>query len=107
MCLQAPFPWIWVLIFFTVFFLFFNTGPTNTVLANVTHPSMRAAAFALNILVIHALGDVLSPVVIGLLSDWFRNIGAAFVVVSLMFPVAGALWLAGARHLQRDMEALR
>ena len=105
--LVAPFPWIWVLIFFTVFFLFFNTGPTNTVLANVTHPSMRAAAFALNILVIHALGDVLSPVVIGLLSDWFRSIDAAFVVVSLMFPVAGTLWLAGARHLQHDMEALR
>jgi MFS family permease len=105
--LQAPFPWIWVSIFFTVFFLFFNTGPTNTILANVTHPSMRAAGFALNILVIHALGDVLSPVAIGLLSDWFRNIGTAFVVISLMFPLAGALWLAGARHLQRDMEALR
>jgi MFS transporter, Spinster family, sphingosine-1-phosphate transporter len=104
--LQAPFPWIWVLIFFTVFCLFFNTGPTNTVLANVTHPSMRAAGFALNILVIHALGDVLSPVVIGLLSDWFHDLGAAFIVVSLMFPVAGALWLAGARHLQRDMGAL-
>jgi MFS family permease len=104
--LQAPFPWIWVLIFFTVFFLFFNTGPTNTVLANVTHPSMRPAGFALNILVIHALGDVLSPVVIGLLGDWFQDIGEAFVVVSLMFPVAGALWLAGARHLERDMAAL-
>jgi MFS family permease len=105
--LQAPFPWTWVLIFFTVFCLFFNTGPTNTVLANVTHPSMRAAGFALNILVIHALGDVISPVVIGLLSDWFQDIGAAFVVVSLMFLVAGGLWLAGARHLQRDTEAQR
>jgi len=29
--LQAPFPWIWVLIFLTVFCLFFNTGPTNTI----------------------------------------------------------------------------
>jgi MFS family permease len=104
--LHAPFPWIWILIFFTVFCLFFNTGPTNTVLANVTHPSMRAAAFGLNILVIHALGDVISPVIIGLLSDWFQDIGQAFVVVGVMFLVAGALWLAGARHLQRDMEAL-
>jgi MFS family permease len=104
--LQTPFPWIWVLIFLTVFLLFFNTGPTNTVLANVTHPSLRAAAFALNILVIHALGDVLSPVVIGLLGDWFQDIGEAFAVVSVMFPLAGVLWLAGARHLQRDMAAL-
>jgi len=37
-----------------------NTGPTNTILANVSHPSIRASAFALNILVIHALGDVIS-----------------------------------------------
>ena len=103
--LHAPFPWIWILLFLTVFCLFFNTGPTNTVLANVTHPSMRAAAFALNILVIHALGDVISPVVIGLLSDWFQDIGRAFMVVSLMFLAAGALWLLGARHLRRDMEA--
>jgi MFS transporter, Spinster family, sphingosine-1-phosphate transporter len=105
--LHAPFPWIWVLIFLTVFCLFFNTGPTNTVLANVTHPSMRAAGFALNILVIHALGDVISPVVIGLLSDWLQDIGKAFLAVGVMFLVAGALWLFGARHLQRDMEALR
>src|SRR5262249_26271848 len=54
--LATPFPWIWVVIFLTVFCLFFNTGPTNTILANVTHPSTRAAAFALNILVIHAFG---------------------------------------------------
>jgi len=104
--LQAPFPWIWVLIFLTVFCLFFNTGPTNTVLANVTRPSMRAAAFALNILVIHALGDVISPVVIGFLSDWFHNLGKAFVVVALMFLIAGGLWLAGARHLQGDTDAI-
>ena len=103
--LHAPFPWIWVLLFLTVFCLFFNTGPTNTVLANVTHPSMRAAGFALNILVTHALGDVISPVVIGLLSDWFQDIGRAFMVVSMMFLAAGALWLLGARHLRRDMEA--
>jgi hypothetical protein len=27
------------------------------------------------------------------------------MVVSLMFLAAGALWLLGARHLRRDMEA--
>jgi hypothetical protein len=27
-----------------LFSLFFNTGPTNTILVNVMHPSMRAAA---------------------------------------------------------------
>jgi MFS family permease len=102
--LETPFPWIWVLIFLTVFCLFFSTGPTNTILANVTHPSMRAAAFALNILVIHAFGDVISPVIIGLLSDWFHDMNKAFVAVGLMFLVAGVLWLLGARFLQRDTD---
>jgi MFS family permease len=105
--LHAPFPWIWVFIFLTCFCLFFNTGPTNTVLANVTHPSMRAAGFALNILVIHAFGDVVSPVIIGLLSDWLHDMGRAFIVVSLMFLAAGAFWLFGARHLERDMRLRR
>src|SRR5207237_1737958 len=65
--LHTPFPWAWVLIFLAVFCLFFNTGPTNTILANVSHPSLRASAFALNIFVIHALGDAISPPVMGLI----------------------------------------
>ena len=105
--LHAPFPWLWILLFLTIFCLFFNTGPTNTILANVTHPSMRAAGFALNILVTHALGDVISPVVIGLLSDWLGDLGSAFLVVSAMFLAAGAFWLLGVRHLRRDMDAQR
>jgi MFS family permease len=101
--LRAPFPWlIWVLIFLTCFCLFFNTGPTNTILANVTHPSMRAVAFALNIFVIHAFGDVISPVIVGLLNDWFGDMNKSFMAVGLVFLVAGFCWLLGARHLQRD-----
>ena len=56
-------------IFFAEFFLFLNTGPLNTVIVNVTHPGIRARAFALNIFVIHALGDAVSPTVLGWLSD--------------------------------------
>lgn len=99
--LAAPFPLIWIWLFATCFCLFFNTGPTNTILANVSHPSIRAAGFALNIFVIHAFGDVLSPVVIGVLSDRY-SMHLAFVVVGVMFVVAGVLWLFGARHLERD-----
>jgi MFS family permease len=99
--LKAPFPWAWILIFFACFSLFFSTGPTNTILANVTHPAMRATGFALNIFVIHALGDVLSPVIIGILSDRY-SMNVAFLVVGLMFLVSGVLWLCGARHLGRD-----
>lgn len=101
--LRAPFPTIWVLIFVTCFCLFFNTGPTNTILANVTHPSLRSAGFALNIFVIHALGDVISPVIIGILSDR-HGMDYAFGLVAVMFVVAGVLWLLGIRFLKRDTE---
>ena len=99
--LHAPFPAIWVWLFVAVFCLFFNTGPTNTIIANVTHPSIRAAGFALNIFVIHALGDVLSPVVIGILSDRY-SMNTAFTVAGLMFIVAGIFWVSGMRFLARD-----
>jgi MFS family permease len=103
--LRAPFPWaIWVLIFLACFCLFFNTGPTNTILANVTHPSMREAAFAFNIFIMHAFGDVISPVIIGVLNDRYRDMNRSFFMVGLMFLVAGIFWLIGARYLRRDTE---
>jgi MFS family permease len=104
--LHAPFPWaIWILIFLACFCLFFNTGPTNTILANVTRPSMRAIAFAVNIFVIHALGDVISPVIIGLLNDRYGDMNKSFFVVGLMFLASGIFWIAGIRYLQRDTAA--
>jgi hypothetical protein len=99
--LYAPFPLAWVLIFLAVFCLFFNTGPTNTILANVTHPAMRATAYAINIFVIHAFGDVVSPLIVGLISDKY-NMNLAFMLVGMMFVVSAACWLAGARFLARD-----
>jgi len=103
--LYVPFPAAWVCIFFAIFFLFFNTGPSNTALANVTPPSMRATAFALNILVIHLLGDALSPSLIG----WIKDHGSwklSFFTVSTAMLVAGVIWLCGMKALIRDTAAV-
>jgi MFS family permease len=99
--LWTPFPAAWVFIFLAVFFLFFNTGPTNTILANVTHPAVRSTAFALNIFVIHAFGDAVSPPIIGAIADW-TNMNTAFGVVSAVVLVGGVLWLWGVPYLERD-----
>ena len=101
--LYTPFPIAWIFIFLACFCLFFNTGPTNTILANVTHPAMRAQAFAVNILLIHALGDVISPVIIGIVSDKY-NMNTAFFLVGVMFVVSGIFWALGVRHLARDTQ---
>lgn len=99
--LFVPFPYAWGMIFLAVFCLFFNTGPSNTVLANVTPSAIRATAYAANILVIHALGDAISPPIIGQIAQW-SSYRTAFILVSILILVGGLLWLLGARHLEAD-----
>jgi hypothetical protein len=99
--LVTPFPLAWVPIFLAEFFVFFNTGPSNTILANVTHPAMRATGFALNILVIHIFGDAASPFLIGAIADR-SSLEVGFVVVSAFMLLGGILWLFGSPYLERD-----
>ena len=99
--LYAPFPLAWVFMFIAVFWLFFNTGPANTILANVTRSDIRARAFAINILMIHALGDAISPPIIGTIRD-SASLHTAFLTVSFLIPVSGLLWVLGAKHLDAD-----
>lgn len=103
--LYAPFPWAWGLCFLAIFFLFFNIGPANTAISNVTAPQVRASAFAINIFVIHALGDAISPPLIGAIADRW-NLNAGFFVVSLMMLAAGIFWLIGTRYLPADEKRL-
>jgi MFS transporter, Spinster family, sphingosine-1-phosphate transporter len=101
--LVTPFPLCWVVIFAAVFCLFFNTGPSNTALANTTPPAVRATAFAVNILILHALGDAISPLVIGWVARHW-GLKSGFAVVSMMMLAGGLLWLWGARYLADDTQ---
>lgn len=103
--LRTPFPVAWIFVFLAIFFLFFNTGPANAALANVSPPATRATAFALNILLIHALGDAISPPLIGAIAGR-SSLDAAFLVVSAMMVLASAFWFIGARWLAADTEAV-
>ena len=99
----SPFPFAWLPLTLAIFCLFFNTGPTNTILANVTHPSIRASAFAVNIFIIHILGDVISPPILGGVIGEDRY-PAAFIVVAVVVGIGGIFWLMGARYLAEDTE---
>jgi hypothetical protein len=103
--LYTPFPFAWVLMFGSVFFMFLNTGPSNTALANVSLPKVRATAFAMNILVIHALGDVLAFPTIGYVAG-HTSWTTAFLFVSGVMLLSGIIWLLGIRGLARDTEAV-
>jgi MFS family permease len=100
----VPFPLAWVFMFVALFLLFFNTGPSNTAIANVTQPSVRAMAFAVNIFIIHALGDAAAPPLIGFVADR-TNMDVAFLVVTVAMFIAGVLWLCGAKFLAPDIAA--
>ncbi len=103
--LYVPFPAAWIFLFVSVFFAFLNIGPSNTAIANVSLPAVRATAFALNILVIHALGDVSAFPAIGFIGG-HTNMTVAFLVVSGMMLVAGLLWLVGMKYLAADTAAV-
>jgi MFS family permease len=68
--LSANSPWIFVpAIFLAVFFLFINNAPFHAILINSVPPLVRATAVALNIVIIHIMGDVISRFGVGVLSD--------------------------------------
>jgi predicted MFS family arabinose efflux permease len=81
--------------------LFASTGPINSVIVNVVRPSERATAVALDILVIHVLGDVPSPPIIGWLSD-HASLDRAVLIMPVAVLIAGAIWVyaawRGGRH---------
>ena len=89
-------------IFVAEFFLFLNTGPLNTVIINVTPAAMRAMAFAVNIFFIHALGDAVSPSILGWLSDQW-GLRSALLITPFAMALAGLFCFICGRFVEQDM----
>lgn len=89
-------------IFIAEFFLFLNTGPLNTVIINVSNPAVRAMAFAVNIFFIHALGDAVSPSILGWLSDQW-GLRSALLITPFAMVLAGVLCFICGRYVVEDM----
>ncbi|OGT97936.1 MAG: MFS transporter [Geobacteraceae bacterium GWB2_52_12] len=91
-------------IFGAELFLFLNTGPLNTVLVNVVTPGRRAMGFAINIFAIHALGDAISPAIIGFLSDHW-GLSNALLITPLVVLVASGFAFWGGKFVEADQRA--
>jgi MFS family permease len=126
---------ILVWLFLAQTLMFANTGPSNAVIANVVLPKMRATAYAIGTFVIHFLGDVWSPMLMGAVSDAFgqrswmatppgqilaalgfvpeefhgarTNLGAGMLVVVPAVVLGGIVLLLGMRHLPREMALMQ
>jgi MFS family permease len=103
--LYIPFPAAWITMFLAIFCLFLNTGPSNTALANVSLPAVRATAFAANIFVIHAFGDVQAFWMLGYIGG-HANMHVAFLFVSAIIFASGLVWLLGVKYLAADTAAV-
>ncbi len=83
-------------IFVAGFFLFLNTGPLNAFLLGCVPAGIRATAMAVNIFFIHALGDAISPPIIGILSDRF-GLFRATMIAPVMMVLSGIVLLSAIR----------
>lgn len=89
------------------FLLLINTSPLNAAIINSVGAHIRATAIAVEIFVIHLLGDASSPWLIGYLSD-HRSLGAGLFATIVAIALSAAILFYGMRfapHLRVDGEA--
>jgi MFS family permease len=73
-------------------FIFMCTGPVNSAIINAVKPGERATAVGLSVLVMHLVGDIPSPPLIGAVSDHY-SLERAFMLVPLAIVIAGCIWM--------------
>jgi len=78
------------------FFLLFNTSPLNAAVINSAGAHIRATAIAVNIFIIHILGDVPSPTMIGWVADR-HSLQTAFILPIVAMAVSSAILFCGMR----------
>ena len=78
------------------FFLLLNTAPLNAAVINSVGANIRATAIAVNIFVIHILGDVPSPTMMGWVADK-RSLQTAFILPVIAMGVSAAILFYGIR----------
>lgn len=83
----------------TQLFLWAYNAPVNALIVNSVPPGMRARAVGLSILSIHLLGDAVSPLLIGIVSDVSGSLETAMVMVPVAAGVGALIWLVGWRTL--------
>ncbi len=74
--------------------LFMPTGAIAAALVATTKKYIRSMAFAVNIFMIHLLGDAFSPTIVGWISDRYDLKAAVLVATLMLLPGAWAAWRA-------------
>jgi len=99
--LAAPFAWLAVTsthrgvyltaIVIAEILIFMSTGPVNSAIVNAVEPHERATALGLSVFVMHVVGDIPSPPLIGYFSQQ-TSLDRALCLVPLAIVIAGVIW---------------
>ncbi|MBB5331809.1 spinster family MFS transporter [Tunturiibacter gelidoferens] len=80
-----------------IFLIFLGTGPVNAATLNAVRPEIRATAMAGQLFIIHALGDAISPRIIGAVSDRSTlNLGLGSTLITML--LAAIIFFIGSRY---------
>jgi MFS transporter, Spinster family, sphingosine-1-phosphate transporter len=80
----------------SAFFLLLNTSPLNAAVINSVGAHIRATAIAVNIFIIHILGDVPSPTMMGWVADRY-SLQAAFALPVIAMFISSLILFYGIR----------
>ena len=85
-----------VMLFFSVFFGWCYNGPINALILNSCHSRLRSRANGICVLMIHLLGDAISPTIIGTVSDHtYGDLRGALSLVPAAMGLCSFIWLCG------------
>lgn len=82
-----------------------TTGPAGAMVANLTHPTIHATAFATLTLANNLLGLAPGPFVTGMIADRIGLVGA-LQIIPLASLLAAAVFAIGSRHYAGDLRRL-
>jgi predicted MFS family arabinose efflux permease len=80
------------------FFIFLNNGPLNAAIVSAVPADVRSFAVGLSVLAYHALGDAISPPIIGMIADR-SSLGTAILLNAIPVALGGIVLVIGARLL--------
>jgi MFS family permease len=84
-------------VFLAEFLLFLNNGPLNACIVNSVAAPIRSTAIAINLFMIHALGDAFSPHIIGRISDAISSLRIGLGATLISLAIATIILFTGAR----------
>lgn len=92
------------MMFLAEFFIFAYSGPYHAAIVEVVPVTMRSMAFALDIFIIHALGDAISPFLLGVVSD-SAGLPFAMFLAMIYLLLGGFISIAAGEAYKKDFHA--